>query len=541
MFLILTLAGLPNDLDLVRDQILASLNVPTVDKLFSRLVHLAAAPSHPVISSQTLDASILASQTVDNQASPTMENRRGGSRFGRSRPKCSYCHKLGHTHDVCYSLHARPPKNAYVAQTETTGNHGFSLSKGEYNEFLQYRASKQTSPQVAYVAQTDTSVAGNSFVCVFQFSTLGPWVVDSGASDHIFGNKSLLSNIVYSSSLPTVTLANGFQTKAKGVGQANPLPSVTLDSVLYVPGYPFSLAYVSHLTRSLHCGIYFIDDLFIMHDCSTGQTIGIGLESERLYYLNSLNPSKACLVTDPSDLIHRRLRHPSLSKLQKMVPSLSSLSTLDSSGITDSCPAPDPARTANLSLPSTSIALRKGIRTTLNPNLHYAMIDEMSALHMSGTWELVFLPSVKSIVGYRWVYTVKVGPDVKVDRLKARLVAKGYTHIFGLDYTDIKNIFLHGDLEDEVYMEQPPRFVAQGESRGLVCHLHRSLYGLKQSPRAWFDKFSTVIHEFGMTRSEVDHSVFYQHSASSFYIYLVAYVDDIVITGNDQDGITKLK
>nr|XP_009779654.1 PREDICTED: uncharacterized protein LOC104228811 [Nicotiana sylvestris] len=150
-----------------------------------------------------------------------MENRRGGGRFGRSRPKCSYCHKLGHTREMCYSLNGRPPKNAYVAQSETTGNQGFSVSKEEYNELLQYRASKQTSPQVASVAQTDTPIAGNSFACVSQSSTLGPWVMDSGASDHISGNKSLLSNIVYSQSLPTVTLANRCQTKAQGVGQAN--------------------------------------------------------------------------------------------------------------------------------------------------------------------------------------------------------------------------------------------------------------------------------------------------------------------------------
>ncbi|XP_019255303.1 PREDICTED: uncharacterized protein LOC109233908 [Nicotiana attenuata] len=138
MFLVLTLAGLPNDLDSVRDQILASPTVPTVDELFSRLLCVAAAPSHLVSSSQTLDSSVLVSQSVDNRASHTMDNIRGGGRFGRSRPKCSYCHKLGHTRDVCYSLHGRPPKNTYIAQIETIGNQGFSLSEGEYNEFLQY-------------------------------------------------------------------------------------------------------------------------------------------------------------------------------------------------------------------------------------------------------------------------------------------------------------------------------------------------------------------------------------------------------------------
>ena len=113
---------------------------------------------------------------------------------------------------------------------------------------------------------------------------------------------------------------------------------------------------------------------------------------------------------------------------------------------------------------------------------------------------------------------MKVGPDGQVDRLKAYLVAKGYTQQYGLNYydtfspvakialvhlllsmaamrswplfrLDIKNVFLHGDLAKEEYMEQPLGFVSQGES-GLVCKLHHSLYGLKQSPQAWFSRFS---------------------------------------------------
>ena len=121
---------------------------------------------------------------------------------------------------------------------------------------------------------------------------------------------------------------------------------------------------------------------------------------------------------------------------------------------------------------------------------------------------------------------MKVGPDGQIDRLKARLVSKWYTQQYGLDYydtfspvakiafvhlllsmtvmrswpifqLDIKNAFLHGDLAEEVYMEQPPGFVAQGESV-LVCKLRRSLYGLKQSPRTWFNQFSSVVQDFGM-------------------------------------------
>ena len=88
-------------------------------------------------------------------------------------------------------------------------------------------------------------------------------------------------------------------------------------------------------------------------------------------------------------------------------------------------------------------------------------------------------------------------------------------------------------------MEQPPRFVAQGEI-GKVCRLRKSLYGLKQSPRAWFGKFSQEIETFGMQKSKSNHSIFYKNSNSGL-ILLVLYVDDIVITGSDSKGILSLK
>jgi hypothetical protein len=82
-------------------------------------------------------------------------------------------------------------------------------------------------------------------------------------------------------------------------------------------------------------------------------------------------------------------------------------------------------------------------------------------------------------------------------------------------------IFLHGDIEEEVYMEKPHGFVAQGESSNMVYRLYRSLYDLKQSSRDWFGRFNTVVQQFGMVCSEVDHFVFYRQIPRVYLSYCV--------------------
>ena len=90
-----------------------------------------------------------------------------------------------------------------------------------------------------------------------------------------------------------------------------------------------------------------------------------------------------------------------------------------------------------------------------------------------------------------------------------------------------------------ISQQQPPGFVAQGEIRN-VCHLRMSLYGLKQSTRAWFGKFSQAVEKFGLQKSKSNHSVFYRNSNSDI-ILLVVYVDDIVITVSDSTEMSSLK
>nr|CAN73492.1 hypothetical protein VITISV_017476 [Vitis vinifera] len=103
---------------------------------------------------------------------------------------------------------------------------------------------------------------------------------------------------------------------------------------------------------------------------------------------------------------------------------------------------------------------------------------------------------------------------------------------------DVKNVFLHGDLQEEIYMKLSSSMT--NSSPHDVCKLKRSLSGLKQAPWAWFEKFRNTILSFSFTQSQYDSSIFFHTSASGIVLLLV-YVDDIIITGIDCDLITKLQ
>ncbi|RVW92094.1 Retrovirus-related Pol polyprotein from transposon RE2 [Vitis vinifera] len=646
-FMVLTLIGLRPDLETVRDQILGSSSVPSLDDVFARLLLVTEVEANVLIAPIAISLATLV---------------------------------IG----------------------------GISLTDSEYDDYLRYQATKSAS--VASVAQTS-----NASACLTHTSSLGPWILDSSASNHIFGNKDFFSSITTTSALPTVTLANGSQTMAKGFGFTHPLPSLPLHSILYAPACPFNLISISKITRTLNCSITFSDKFVTLQDRSTGKTIGIGHESQGLYHLTSPSTPAVCVSTDAPLLIHSRLGHPSQSKFQKMVPSFSSLSSLACEScqlgkhtrvsfpkrLNNRAKSPfklvhtdvwSPCRTAStlrfydnvreyFSAPFTSFMSQHGIihqsscahtpqqngiaepcylinrmpssvlydqipRSLLFPDqplyflpprvfgctcFVHILTPGQDKLSTRAT-KCIFLGYSKLQKGYRCysfethryflsadvtffedspffstseslpvsevlplpiisppdavpsrplqVYhrrhhvavppslakapadslpipsaspapalppsadlpialrKVKVGPDGQVVCLKARLVAKGYTQVYGsncgdtfspvakiasvrlllsiaamrswpLYQLDIKNAFLHGDLAEEVYMEQPPGFVAQGES--------------------------------SLVYSTVDHSVFYHHNSSGQYIYLVVYVDDIVITGSDQNGIQKLK
>jgi hypothetical protein len=198
-----------------------------------------------------------------------------------------------------------------------------------------------------------------------------------------------------------------------------------------------------------------------------------------------------------------------------------------------------------------------------------AMQDEMKSLHDNHTFDLVKLPKGKRALTNRWIYKVKQEEHTSQPRYKARLVVKGFRQRKGIDFDeifspvvkmssirvvlslaasldleieqmDVKTAFLHGDLEEEIYMEQPEGFRVKGKE-DYVCRLKKSLYGLKQAPRQWYKKFESVMEEQGYRKTTSDHCVFVQKFPDGDFIILLLYVDDMLIVGMNSSRIDRLK
>ncbi|KAL0412089.1 UNVERIFIED_CONTAM: Retrovirus-related Pol polyprotein from transposon RE1 [Sesamum latifolium] len=183
-----------------------------------------------------------------------------------------------------------------------------------------------------------------------------------------------------------------------------------------------------------------------------------------------------------------------------------------------------------------------------------AMKLEIDALEQNCTWEVTPLPKEKRAIGCRWIFQLKLKPDGTIDRHKARLVAKGYNQIEKIDYfdsfslvakvvivntllvvtaslqwhihqVDINNAFLHGYLDEEIYMTPPEGYSIPPRH---VCRLIRSLYRLKQASRQWNIEFTSKLETCGFHQSKHDHFLFTKSGTLSIVLLLV-YVDDILV------------
>ena len=197
-----------------------------------------------------------------------------------------------------------------------------------------------------------------------------------------------------------------------------------------------------------------------------------------------------------------------------------------------------------------------------------AMKSEMESMYENQVWTLVDLPNDRKAVENKWIFKKKTDADGNVTVYKARLVAKGFRQVQGIDYEetfspvamlksvrimlaiaaffdyeiwqmDVKTAFLNGHIEEELYMVQPKGFVDPKDA-DKVCKLQRSIYGLKQASRSWNLRFDEVIKGFGFVQTYGEACIYKKVSGSSV-AFLVLYVDDILLIGNDIEFLNSIK
>ena len=168
------------------------------------------------------------------------------------------------------------------------------------------------------------------------------------------------------------------------------------------------------------------------------------------------------------------------------------------------------------------------------------------------------------------MYKVKYGADGQVDKLKARYVEKGYAQVEGLDFfytyaptckpetfrillataaqkdlqlgqMDVKSAYLHSNIE-EIYLEQPQGFVKKENSRQkLVCKLNKSIYGLKQDAKNWYEALTSLLLKEGFKRRRNDYCLFVRKEEDGTFSYVLVWVDDIVVAGATEEAVNEVK
>ena len=214
------------------------------------------------------------------------------------------------------------------------------------------------------------------------------------------------------------------------------------------------------------------------------------------------------------------------------------------------------------------ITVREALSGTDVPKWRAAMEEEMTTLFKNKTWSIVDPPPNRQIVRCKWVLRKKTDANGNIVRFKARLVARGFSQIPGIDFKDtfsptlrsitfrifvsltveldlelhhldVQTTFLHGELEEEIYMQQPPHF-EDSTRPNVVCRLHRSLYGLRQSPRVWYHRLHNFLTNNGYKRLKNEPNVYIKRAMNNFIIIGI-YVSDLPLLANSPTYLGPMK
>jgi hypothetical protein len=194
------------------------------------------------------------------------------------------------------------------------------------------------------------------------------------------------------------------------------------------------------------------------------------------------------------------------------------------------------------------------------------MEEELASLRAAGTWELAAPPPGVKVLPVRWVFKIKRDAQGNIERYKARLVVKGFMQQEGVDFNevyapvskhstlrallatvavaelelhqlDVKTAFLNGELDEDVWCQQPPGF---GDGARLACHLQKALYGLRQAPRAWHKRLVKELESLGFVGCTSDPGLFILHHKAA-PVWLLVYVDDLLLASRSLSKLSEVK
>ncbi|KAK4401408.1 Retrovirus-related Pol polyprotein from transposon RE2 [Sesamum angolense] len=440
------------------------------------------------------------------------------------------------------------------------------------------------SPQGNF-AQSDDFAGMNGVFAGYGNNILTSWIVDTGATNHMCASACILTNVSPLPNPTSVHLPDGNTQlghpssivlqhipEIKHLTETQPndcciCPLAKQHRRLHSSYMDFLLKHKSQVHHTLATFFTMVNTQFhtsIKVVRSDNGSEFVNAQYPPIPFSNSLHPFP---VTQPAVPTSSDTHIP-LRRSQRTTSKPSWLNDYECNCISsnvDSC-IPSSYSAAHLSFVAHLSSLQEPkdyLQASKDSNWVAAMNKELEALKANDTWILTSLPPGKQTIGSRWVFKLKLNPDGSVERYKARLVAKGYNQIEGVDYFDsfspvaksvtvriflalavsrswpllqfdVNNAFLHGSLDEDVYMEPPQGFV--GAAPGQVCKLQKSLYGLKQASRQWNLELTTKLLDFGFSQSTHEHCLFIKSSDSEFTALLV-YVDDILLTGNSESAL----
>ncbi|XP_027345097.1 uncharacterized protein LOC113857424 [Abrus precatorius] len=393
------LAGLNDELDVVKTQILMIDPFPTLDRVFSLVLQ-----QERRISPNIMDDSHAFVNASDSR------NKNYGNSKEKNYRYCDHCKRPSHTKDFCYKLHGPSSDllrkyfrslNNIVGESSAVNDDdqtsvkagseaSFSLSAEEYKvviSLLQQANLTGNVPQSQVAALTTRDIdpihnSGNTFVCTFQSNNASTWIIDSGAIDHIYFDKSLFF-IFRSLSFPiSVKLPNGSYAIATHSGNVPITSYLTLLDVLFLLEFSVNLISAPKLAKHQYCAIILLSDICIMQDLKRLKKIG---SVDLVCGLYTIHSSPSIIHSQPS--------------INNTVSDCSSLKFIVSELPHEISP---PAPTDSTSPPVVS----------------EAMALKLAALEGNGTWSLVTLPTDVKPIGCKWVYKIKRKLEGIIERYK---------------------------------------------------------------------------------------------------------------------------